>query len=327
MLDKLGVLIPSTWTIPTVQRAGQALEAEGCESVWVPDSRFARDPFVALTALAATTRRMRLGVAALDPYSRLVPLVGMAVGALGELTGPRLDVALAAGSSGFDQLGLLSKRPVSTIASAVETLRGLLAGNLLSAVDGRPPLRLECPTPARLWVATRSPGLLRTAAEHADGVIIGHLVGSRALARVSSEIEAGLIGRALAIGPLARRLRVQVVLGGQKQVVDAAARRTVAWVLRQHRFQFDWLRELGLPISAEIGKAVQNISSPREAADLDSLIPDSLINELVIRAHSSGEARDVLVDLSKSHQLLVRFDLVDKRDPVAALASLLRELR
>lgn len=310
-----------------VREAGRLLENSGWQSIWVPDSRFARDPFVSLSVLAVSTKRVRLGIAAVDPFCRSIPLVGMAMASLGELAGSRLDIAIGAGSSGLDELGIRVARPVKAVQNEVGVLRDLLSGGARALAPELPPIHLECPPAAVcLWVATRSPAMLRMAAAHADGVVVGHVIGDQALTRIATEIQKGLRKRRGDLQPFRRLLRVQVVVGKNKETINSAARRTVAWVLRQHRSDFTWLEELGLQVNSALANAVQTLSSPRQVEDLAELIPDNLVDSLVIRARSPLDVAERLCELERSGELMVRFDVQSEEDPVSALHALISRL-
>lgn len=47
---------------------GKLAEAQGFESVWVPNLLSARDPFLAFTLLAQESDRVRLGPVAISPF-------------------------------------------------------------------------------------------------------------------------------------------------------------------------------------------------------------------------------------------------------------------
>jgi 5,10-methylenetetrahydromethanopterin reductase len=132
-----------------------------------------------LLLVAQATERVRLGPAALNPYTLHPVEIAGQVAALDLVSGGRAFLGLAYGSW-LDRLGLAQPRPVETMRESVEIVRRLLAGDR-SGLRGEvfelaPGAGLEY-EPARasvpLMLGTWRPRMAALAAEVADEVKIG----------------------------------------------------------------------------------------------------------------------------------------------------------
>jgi probable F420-dependent oxidoreductase len=176
---------------------GVALLAESCglDSVWVSDHLFldwskyggpgdrqgALECWTTLSALAATTERVRVGTLTMCNDLRNPALVAKMVASLDLLSGGRVDVGLGAGwyEPEYAAAGIEFSRPgerIDRLGEAVEVVVRLLAGEELT-FEGRHyrtqaavcrPLAAQSPRPP-VWVGGKGNRLLRVAARAADG--------------------------------------------------------------------------------------------------------------------------------------------------------------
>src|SRR6266542_6342966 len=77
-------------TVAWAERA----RAAGLESVWFHDSYFERDAVTYATAIASHVDGIRVGLGALNPYTRHPVLIAMTVSALDEIAPERISLAL-----------------------------------------------------------------------------------------------------------------------------------------------------------------------------------------------------------------------------------------
>src|SRR5207249_9794355 len=77
-------------TVAWAERA----RAAGLESVWFHDSYFERDAVTYATAPATRVRDVRIGLGALNPFTRHPVLIAMTVSALDEIAPGRIALAL-----------------------------------------------------------------------------------------------------------------------------------------------------------------------------------------------------------------------------------------
>ena len=76
-------------------RLAQKAEALGYDSLWVTETRLARDAFSVLGAMAATTRRIRLGTGIVNSWTRGPGLMAMSFATLSNLAPGRIGAASA----------------------------------------------------------------------------------------------------------------------------------------------------------------------------------------------------------------------------------------
>lgn len=152
-------------------------EALGFDTLWHSNQRFYREMFVRMTSSAIATHRIGIGGAVAEPFAVHPLLTAQSLATVDELSGGRASLALGAGGSGFQMMGVRRERSARAIREAYEIMRGVLAGQevtysgeIVSAHRARLEFRPE--EPPTLWVATRGDVTLRTAGEYADGVII-----------------------------------------------------------------------------------------------------------------------------------------------------------
>ena len=164
--------------MPETIHLAQVCEDLGYDCVWLPDQTFYRDPFVALAAIAQTTRRIQIGLGVTTPYARHAVQVARAIATIDELSGGRAILGLGAGNKKMflDKLGLPQDRAAARIRETAIVTRRLFAGE---AVTWESPdlilreVQLEFPARANLpiYIASRAPLMLSVGGEVADGVI------------------------------------------------------------------------------------------------------------------------------------------------------------
>jgi len=160
-------------TIEWVRRARDA----GLESVWFHDSYFERDAVTYATAVASNVDGIRIGLGALNPYTRHPVLIAMTVSALDEIAPARISLAL--GSALPLRLGQMAipydpAEAPGRVGDAIDTVRKLWSGERLPpARQGLPPLQPMFPPVHRvpIYVAGYRTPMMELAGRKADGYI------------------------------------------------------------------------------------------------------------------------------------------------------------
>jgi 5,10-methylenetetrahydromethanopterin reductase len=167
----------------TLARQARLAEDCGYESLWVTERYFHEETFSMLGYLAAATRRLRLGVGVVNPFTRSPALTAMAAATLDRLSGGRL--VLGVGRSERDviegRMGIPYGAPRGALEATVRTIRTLLDGERLAG--GPAPFDLHAklalrPVQARLpiYLAAIGRSALRLAGAIADGVLLNAYV-------------------------------------------------------------------------------------------------------------------------------------------------------
>ena len=152
---KLGLLLPTRGILlrgeqppdaGRVFRMAERAEAAGLDSVWVGDSLIAKprlEPLATLGALAAHTRRVRLGTAVLLPALRHPVLLAQTMATVDLISGGRLIIGAGVGGAfnaeqrgEWDAAGVDAKRRARRFEEMVEIVKGLGPGQPYSH-DGR----------------------------------------------------------------------------------------------------------------------------------------------------------------------------------------------
>lgn len=176
-------------------------ERLGIEYVWVEDeipSNPFRDPFILLAAVASKTARVKLGTGVTNPYSRHPALVAFGIMTLNELSGGRAFLGLGAGGSmALAPLEIkMWDRPILAVSEAVQVYRLLFAGETVSFQGEMIRMKgvklfKKPDRPIPIYLAARSPKMLRLSGEVADGVLLSGLPLSRT-ADAIAEARAGM---------------------------------------------------------------------------------------------------------------------------------------
>lgn len=157
----------------------QVAEDVGVESVWVAEA-WGRDAFSILTQLALTTKKIQLGTAIVNVFSRTPALMAMSFGTLDELSGGRAIIGL--GSSGKNVIehwhGMPFEKPATRLREYIQIIDMIMREERLQ-YDGKlfqhgrgftmqfKPVRPHIPT----YIASITPKSMEQTGEVADGWI------------------------------------------------------------------------------------------------------------------------------------------------------------
>jgi alkanesulfonate monooxygenase SsuD/methylene tetrahydromethanopterin reductase-like flavin-dependent oxidoreductase (luciferase family) len=188
-------LSPFGASVPDMVTAAQAADAGGFDSVWTYDhfsgligrAPWSRDPFVTLGAIAATTRRLGVGVLVANMTNRHPVQLACALSSLQSLAPDRVHCGIGTGASPgsrfaveHDAIGKQLAAPEARRSQLVETIAALRAiwrgegfhGEHVQVADAMPITHPAAPPPIIVGATTLS--TIEVAAEHADGVNIQH---------------------------------------------------------------------------------------------------------------------------------------------------------
>src|SRR5258708_40064390 len=123
--------IPMEGRAPVADSPAQARAAEqgGASTLWIACHLCLRDP-IAMAALAlGATRRIKVALMAMSPYSVHPVFIAMAAAALEEMYPGRVILCLGVGApADLKAAGIDSPRPIRTLTEAIAVCRSLLAG-------------------------------------------------------------------------------------------------------------------------------------------------------------------------------------------------------
>jgi 5,10-methylenetetrahydromethanopterin reductase len=263
------------------QELARLAERSGFDVVSVYNDLFFQPAIYPLLLMAEVTERVRLGPAALNPYTLHPAEIAGQIAALDAVSSGRAYLGLVQGSW-LDALGIDPRRPLTAIREAVEVIRRLLAGDE-SGFEGEQfsltpgarlryePLRADVPLMIGTW-----------------GVRVAAYAGD-----VASELKIGGTANPDLVPVMRSRVgndHVRVVVGAVTVVDDdaEAARRRAR---EEAALYFPVVAGLDptLDVPAGLVEEVRTLVDARQQAAAGRLIPDALLDKLAF----SGTAEDV----------------------------------
>jgi 5,10-methylenetetrahydromethanopterin reductase len=256
-------------------------ERSGFDVVSVYNDLFFQPAIYPLLLMAEVTERVRLGPAALNPYTLHPAEIAGQIAALDAVSSGRAYLGLVQGSW-LDALGIDPRRPLTAIREAVEVIRRLLAGDE-SGFEGEQfsltpgarlryePLRADVPLMIGTW-----------------GVRVAAYAGE-----VATELKIGGTANPELVPVMRSRVgndHVRVVVGAVTVVDDdAEAARRRAREEAALYFPVVAVLDPTLDVPAGLVEEVRTLVDARQQAAAGRLIPDALLDKLAF----SGTAEDV----------------------------------
>ncbi|CAM3462588.1 LLM class flavin-dependent oxidoreductase [Nocardioides dubius] len=172
-------------------------ERAGAAGVYLPEAW--RSAFVTITAIAAATERIEIGPYVLNAHAHSPLFTGIAAVDLDELSGGRLVLGVGSGNKITNEQyqGIPVVRPLAKMRDYVEVLHRVTRAGTGDRVDFAGPMHSTTGwhaqvTPARddlpVVLAATSPKMSRLAAEVADGIAMGSLLGTAHLEKLRVEV-------------------------------------------------------------------------------------------------------------------------------------------
>ncbi|MFO1079386.1 MAG: LLM class flavin-dependent oxidoreductase [Reyranellaceae bacterium] len=176
-MAEFGLSMDGRAPIAEIPAQARAAEAGGATTLWIACHLYLRDPITMAALALGATRRIKVALMAMSPYSMHPVLIAMAAAALDEMYPGRVVLCLGVGApADLKAAGIASPRPLKTIAEAVAICRSLLAGEMtefkgeIFEVAGR---RLASGVrPVPIVLAASRPNMVRLAGRATDGVLI-----------------------------------------------------------------------------------------------------------------------------------------------------------
>lgn len=178
-LDRVGpagIELTPEHPIDEVADLASHAEAVGFDSVFVANHYFNRDPFAALTRIAAATESVGVGTAGANPYDTHPVALASRLATLQEASDGRAIFGVGPGdASALRSLGVERERPLRRVLETIRVSRDLWDGERVShdgtfrAADAGLEYDVER-IPA--YVAAQGPHMLRMGAKYGDGVLV-----------------------------------------------------------------------------------------------------------------------------------------------------------
>lgn len=153
-------------------------EAAGFESVWLNED-IGRDSMAMLAGIATTTKRIHVGTAIVNVYTRSAFQIAMGAATLDELSGGRAHLGLSVGHHPWNDLahGIPLEAPLARCREYVQFIRKALTGEKFShdgrfftGVNSKLGVR-RAPKHLPIYVGATRPRMVGLAGEVADGLL------------------------------------------------------------------------------------------------------------------------------------------------------------
>src|SRR6187399_1280245 len=174
---EIGVSIDGRAPLSEIEAQAQAAEAGGASTLWIACHLFLRDPVTTAALALAATRKIKVALMAMSPYSTHPVYIAMAAASLDEKYPGRVILCLGAGApADLKAAGIDSPRPLVAIGEAVKICRQLFAGEMadfqgrMFTVAGRRLANGGHRIP--IVIAASRPNMLKLAGRQSDGVLI-----------------------------------------------------------------------------------------------------------------------------------------------------------
>jgi 5,10-methylenetetrahydromethanopterin reductase len=268
-------------------------EGGGAAQIWLANHLFQRDP-VALAARAlANTRRMRVALMAISPFTVHPVQAAMAAATLDELYPGRVTLCFGVGApADLQSVGMEVDKPLKPMREALELARALLDGETVSMegesfrVRGRALAWGQRRVP--IMLAASGPLMLELAGMVADGVLISAASSVEFVRWSMDHLRRGAAGRKVHACGL-----VYASVDSNRVQANARLLRMLAITLRgaHHRMNLDLA---GTQLDQD---ALRAATERNDWAAAEALIT----NEVVHRHAASGDASEVRARFAEYH--------------------------
>ena len=274
-------------------RLAAKAEGLGYDSLWVTETRLARDAVSVLGAMAAVTERIRLGSCIVNSWTRGPALMAMTFATLDNLAPGRMNLGLGAY---WDPLawkqGIERKKPLSQMREYIGVVRRLLAledgvtheGELVTVRDltldlghGDP----RVPPDVKIFIGPTGPKMMELTGEIADGALINGILPPTYTRRSLERMAAGAARAGRTLDDVEKLQLVNISMNADPAKALYDAKRVVTQYLgQQPHFAAAW--EYPDDRLAEI-KQVMGGWPPRPGGidDAMALVDDDMVGDLI----------------------------------------------
>ena len=203
-------------------------EEKGFHSVWQGQSRMARDSILPLTAIAAVTKRLKLGSGVIHTWTRNPAIIAVVFSTLDEISRGRALLGIGAlWEPMASKIGIRRGSPMVAVREYVQVLQRLFRmetvtfhGEHVNLTD----IRLERPTNyIPVYVGATGFKMVELAGEIADGVVLNYMVSPEYNKNAMKHLEAGARKSGRSVTSLDRPQLVACSLNEDSQrAIDAA---------------------------------------------------------------------------------------------------------
>src|SRR5260370_2781095 len=174
---EFGIAIDGRAPIADIAAQAKAAEEGGASTLWIACHLYLRDPITTAALALGATRRIKIALMAMSPYSTHPVYIAMAAASLDEMYPGGVILCVGAGApADLKAAGIEAPKPLVAIGEAVKICRALFAGEMadfqgqMFKVSGRRLVNGGRTIP--IVIAASRPNMLKLAGRATDGVLI-----------------------------------------------------------------------------------------------------------------------------------------------------------
>ncbi len=176
-MSDFGISMDGRAPIADIPAQARAAEEGGASTLWIACHLYLRDPITTAALALGATKKIKIALMAMSPYSTHPVFIAMAAASLEEMYPGRVILCLGAGApADLKAAGIASPKPLVAIGEAVKICHSLFAGEMTDVqgemfkVSGRRLVNGGRDIP--IVVAASRPNMLKLAGRQTDGVLI-----------------------------------------------------------------------------------------------------------------------------------------------------------
>jgi len=136
-MAEFGIAMDGRAPVTDIPAQARSAEEGGASTLWIACHLYLRDPITMAALALGATRRIKVALMAMSPYSAHPVFIAMAAATLEEMYPGRVILCLGAGApADLKAAGIEATRPLVTIDETVKICRALLAGEMVN-FDGQ----------------------------------------------------------------------------------------------------------------------------------------------------------------------------------------------
>jgi 5,10-methylenetetrahydromethanopterin reductase len=316
-MAEFGISMDGRAPVTDIAAQAKAAEEGGASTLWIACHLYLRDPITMAALALGATRRIRIALMAMSPYSVHPVFIAMAAATLDEMYPGRVILCLGAGApADLKAAGLEATRPLVSVGETLKICRALLAGEMadfqgqMFRVSGRRLANGGRKVP--IVLAASRARMLKLAGRESDGVLIS--------AATSPPFVKACVAEAASANPGFRKVGiVYTKLGAtEKEGIDPI-RRPIGFVLRGTHHAEN-IRLSGARLDQA---ALATAYAAENWAEVDRLVSDD-----VVRRHAAcGTPDQVRAKLEEYRAIGLDEVVIGGMDDALSIAAALAAVR
>jgi 5,10-methylenetetrahydromethanopterin reductase len=306
-MTEFGLSMDGRVAISAIPDQARAAEEGGASTLWIACHLFLRDPVTTAALALGATKRIKVALMAMSPYSTHPVYIAMAAATLEEMYPGRVILCLGAGApADLKAAGIESPKPLVAVGEAVKVCRQLFAGEMVDVqgqmfrVAGR--RLVNGGRNISIVIAASRPNMLKLAGRQTDGVLISAATSPPFVKACIAQTDTGR--------PIAKSGIVYTRIGS----LDPA-RRLIGFVLRGAHHAEN-IRLGGATLDQQALGAAYATENWNEV--------DRLVSDDVVRRHAAcGTAEEVRAKLDEYRAIGLDEVVLGGLDDAASIAAVL----